>query len=743
MQIKQNLSLGWRFIAEYDEQWIQKYNSDSEEITLPHSNKELPYHYFGEQEFQFTSIYQKWLNLDASEVKDRLVCLLFEGVMCKADVYLNGYLITSHKGGYSEFEVDLTSHFKINEDNLLTVIVDSSERLEIPPFGGYIDYLTYGGIYREVHLVLKPKLNICRAKISTPNVLSDDKSINALIHIHNEEKLQGEYTFSYELTAENYTFSGAVKIQLDGNKNQEYELNIDDIPNIVLWDIDNPKLYHLCFVLQNNHQMVDTYTTRIGFRLAEFKPEGFYLNGQKIKLLGLNRHQSYPYVGYAMGKRAQRADADILKYQLKLNTVRTSHYMQSKYFLDRCDEVGLLVFEEIPGWQHIGDEKWKQQSLRDVEDMITRDFNHPSIILWGVRINESPDDDGFYKRTNDLAHKLDPARSTGGVRCIPNSRFLEDVYTMNDFVHNGQKVALYGQQQVTGLKEKVPYLVTEYNGHMFPTKRIDNEERLMEHALRHLRVIDAMYGDDDISGCIGWCAFDYNTHKDFGAGDHICYHGVMDMFRIPKPAAFAYASQCSPDEEVILEPVTVWARGERDECNIAPLLILTNCDYVEFYFGDSFMGRYFPARDQFKNLPHAPIIIPEFDDGGWGFNWQEAHFKGYVDGKKVAERRYSASSIARNFTLTADDQILHALLIDSTRIIAHISDEYGNNLPFAHTPVEFAIDGPAKILGPKVKSMLGGYGAIWIKTLGKEGDVTITAHLPELSLRQKIMIKIQ
>ncbi|MFV0321697.1 MAG: glycoside hydrolase family 2 TIM barrel-domain containing protein [Alphaproteobacteria bacterium] len=742
MNNKQNLSLGWYYTATTQKEWLSQLNNKAKPITLPHNNKDLPYNYFQEEEFQFVSTYQRILNLSDNEIGDNQISLLFEGVMCKADVYLNGKLITSHKGGYSEFTADLTADFIAGEDNLLTIIVDSTERNDTPPFGRFIDYITYGGIYREVFLILQPKLNIANAHISTSGYDTEEKSIQARIFIDNKQKKQGQYHIIHNLYADGYQFNGQSTITLSGQEKEEHVIEIHNIPKITLWDIDEPQLYHLELSLKNQGDIIHQYQTRIGFRQVEFTTHGFYLNGRKLKLMGLNRHQSYPYVGYAMGKRAQRADADILKNQLKLNIVRTSHYMQSKYFIDRCDELGLLVFEEIPGWQHIGDEKWKQQSLHDVEAMIDRDFNHPSIILWGVRINESADDDDFYKRTNALAHKLDPTRQTGGVRCITDSRMFEDVYTMNDFIHNGSQIALRGQQQVTGLTHKVPYMVTEYNGHMFPTKRIDPEERLMEHALRHLHVIDAMYGDDDIIGCIGWCAFDYNTHKDFGAGDHICYHGVMDMFRIPKPAAYAYASQTSPDDEAILEPVTVWARGERDECNFTPLLILTNCDYVEFYFGDMFVGRYFPARDQFKNLPHAPIIIPQFDDGGWGFNWNEGHFKGYVQGKKVAEKRFTASATPQKFTLTADDTQLHALPIDNTRIIAHICDEYGNDLPFLHTPIEFSVEGPAKILGPKVKSMLGGYGAIWLETFGEKGEVKVKAQLAELGLSQEITIKI-
>lgn len=130
-------------------------------------------------------------------------------------------------------------------------------------------------------------------------------------------------------------------------------------------------------------------------------------------------------------------DADILKNELKLNAVRTSHYPQSHHFLDRCDELGLLVFTEIPGWQYIGDQEWQDQAVRNTEDMVVQYRNHPSIILWGVRINESEDDDAFYQRTNEAAHRLDPMRQTSGVRYLQKSSLLEDVYAFNDFSHEG------------------------------------------------------------------------------------------------------------------------------------------------------------------------------------------------------------------------------------------------------------------------------------------------------------------
>ncbi|PJF20648.1 MAG: hypothetical protein CUN56_15110, partial [Phototrophicales bacterium] len=248
------------------------------------------------------------------------------------------------------------------------------------------------------------------------------------------------------------------------------------VTGFALWTLDEPNLYTAEIIIKRDGEAVDRIEERFGFREAAFKEDGFYLNGEKIYLRGLNRHQTYPYIGSAAPERLQKRDADIIKYDLGCNIVRTSHYPQSPYFLDRCDEIGLLVFEEIPGWQHVGDEGWQALALRDLQVMIERDRNRPAIVLWGVRINESLDNDEFYEKTNALARKLDPTRQTGGVRFFQQSNFLEDVFTFNDF-SNGVESPLHR-----------PHLITEFAGHMYPTKTWDNEDRVLEHALLHTRV---------------------------------------------------------------------------------------------------------------------------------------------------------------------------------------------------------------------------------------------------------------
>lgn len=179
---------------------------------------------------------------------------------------------------------------------------------------------------------------------------------------------------------------------------------------------------------------VDEYVTKFGFRTAEFKKDGFYLNGKKEKLIGLNRHQSYPYIGYAATKSLQEDDANILKEAAGINVVRTSHYPQDEAFLSRCDEIGLLVLDEIPGWQYLSkDEKWRNQHYKNVYEMVKEDYNHPSVIAHGVRVDESQDDHELYQKSNEIAHELDPYRQTLGVRNFKDSECLEDIYAYNDF----------------------------------------------------------------------------------------------------------------------------------------------------------------------------------------------------------------------------------------------------------------------------------------------------------------------
>ncbi len=723
---------GWYYKSDYQSGLeLQDDLEGFEKINLPHTNIEVPYNYFDEEMFQFTSCYKYPLNIP-KEFKNKIIYLHFEGVMAYARVYLNGHLLGEHKGGYTPFRIRIDQAYSFEtETNMLTVIVDSTELEGIPPFGGQIDYLTYGGIYREVSLGIYDDLLIKNIKVETEDVLKAEKSVRVKVFLENGRHVKGNGSFQIVIkeTGERVVHIKSFDVQIDP-EHDTWEFTLDGLKDIKLWSLDQPNLYEILVELTLDDH-TDQYCDRIGFRKAEFKEDGFYLNGERLKIIGLNRHQSYPYVGYAMPKRVQEKDADILKNELHVNMVRTSHYSQSKHFLNKCDQLGLLVFEELPGWQHLGDAGWKEIAKENLREMIERDWNHPSIVIWGVRVNESRDDDEFYAETNRIAKQLDPTRQTGGVRYITGSNLLEDVYTFNDFIHNGEEKPLRDQQEVTGLSHKVPYLVTEFNGHMYPTKRFDQEERQMEHSLRYLRILNAAGLDDSISGTIGWCAFDYNTHKDFGSGDRICYHGVMDMFRIPKFASYVYKSQISPEIEPVLEPVTFWARGERSIGGVIPLVIYTNCDYLQLQFGkEKLEEKIYPEKDEYKGVPYPPVIIdcsainPEVV-GAWGLTWEDAVITGYYRDQAIIEKRFCKNPLPTELFVTADDLTLDSSQKDATRIIIKVLDQCGNLLPFIDEIIKLELNGPGRLQGPKEVVVKGGAIAVWVETINEAGRIDV------------------
>ena len=724
MRVQTTLNDRWQFHAEYRDSLLSQARP-GKEVTLPHNAVDLPLNYFDEGCYQRRIVYQRLLDW-RPEFEGRRISLQFDGAMADATVYLNGGELKRHRDGYTPFEVALDGLRK-ESANLLAIRLDGTENPEIPPFGGLIDYLTYAGIYRDVWLRSTCMSWIQRIKVEVRNPLSDSRDIRVMCEIANP--VPGAVIDVRITNCEGHELALATSDSVS----KQMIMDITGVEGLSLWDLDSPTIYTASVTLRFPGGS-DQLQTRFGCRLAEFKEDGFFLNGRNLKLRGLNRHQSYPYVGYAMGRRAQEEDAEILKFDLKCNIVRTSHYPQSPWFLDHCDRIGLLVFEEIPGWQHIGGDSWKEETLRNVRRMIERDWNHPSIVAWGVRINESGDDTELYSQTNALARKLDPTRQTSGVRCIEDSEMLEDVYAMNDFVQgmeeqpwvNHPPMVIRDQQTVTGLDRKVPYIITEFNGHMFPTKRTDDESRQVEHVLRHLRVLDATCGDASVAGCIGWCMADYNTHKDFGSGNRICHHGVLDMFRVPKFAAQAYASQCSPEDSVILVPVTYWTRGERNIGGVLPLVVLTNCDEVVLRIDGDRAIHAKPDRDMFPNLPHPPVIIdhsyfPASERGRWGMLWKGMTLTGMVGGQIVKTISMVGDPVATHLDITPDNLALIASEKDQVRIVVRALDQAGSLLPYLNDPLEISVHGPAILLGPSIRSFDGGTAAFWLESTGSSG----------------------
>jgi len=683
-------------------------DSQWKKITLPHANVRLPWHSFDESAFQYVSAYRRHFRA-MPEWRGKRVFVDFGGAMTASTVTVNGHRFEEYKGGYTPFSFEIGPHLKFDGDNVIAVELDSTERGDIPPFGQNIDYLTFGGIYRDVRLRVVPQTFIDNVYAKPVRPLEADRSLEIRCY------LQGPVSAGATLTAELADGTRVLKTASTpvSGEAEFHVVRLESLPEIGLWNLKNPKLYNVTVRLANGESR-DEYRTAIGFREARYTPSGFMLNGERVKLRGLNRHQTFPYVGGAMPARVQRRDAWILRREMHCNIVRTSHYPQSPAFLDACDELGLLVLEEIPGWQHIGEQAWQDIAVRNVGEMIRRDWNHPSIVLWGVRINESQDNYDFYTRTNALAHSLDDARQTGGIRYLRDSELLEDVFTMNDF----------------GFPLRPPnhplYMNTEFNGHMFSTKRIDNVERVAEHVLRHARVHDQLASDDRYAGGTGWCAFDYNTHRNFGSGDHICYHGVSDIFRIPKPAAYFYASQCDPEEQVVLEAGFFWSQGDRSGAGgTRRVPILSNCDHLKIYWAGDLKQELEPDRQTYAHLKYPPFMM---DLGDLPLNpWGDLKIEGYLGGKLAKTLVLSGSGKDVDLKVIADDHELTGDGRDATRVVLMVTDEYGNMRPFTTAAVSLSCTGPGEIIGENPLVLVGGAAAVWVRAKEAAGVIKLTA----------------
>lgn len=760
----------WLFTENFDAGF-----DEAVSVRLPHTAKEIPYNYINCRDYQMVCGYRKIFTAPGDWQGKKLI-LRFDGAAHEATVFCNGERVGYHACGYTAFCVDITDLVRLGSENVIDVRLDTRESLNIPPFGFVIDYLCYGGLYREVTLEVKEPEYI-------KEVLIENTGLREIrVRIASE---------CGSLVTDIVDNSGAVISSAVG---KAFELNV---PEAELWSVDSPALYTARVRAMRDGECVDEKRLRFGFRTVKFKSDGFYLNGERLKIRGLNRHQSYAYVGYAMPRSVQELDAEILKNELGVNAVRTSHYPQSQHFISRCDELGLLVFTEIPGWQHIGDEDWKRQAVKNTDEMVRQYMHHPSIMLWGVRINESQDCDELYRRTNAVAHTLDSGRQTSGVRYIEKSRLLEDVYAYNDFSHCGDNAGLKPKKSVTAKKHN-GYLVSECNGHMFPTKAFDDERHRLDHALRHAKVLDAMYADDDISGIFPWCMFDYNTHQDFGSGDGICYHGVMDIFRNPKLASAVYASQ-SEDKPfcVVSSSMDI---GEHPAGDIGRVYVFTNADCVRLFKDGVFVREFAPSREEYPALPHPPVIIDDFigellitqegfDEktaaavkecllavakfgpsslppkilakfarlmllkgfkfsdgvelygkyiGNWGGEATKWRFDAVKGGKLICSVTRSPGQRVHLEVSTSKTQLCECDTYDAAAVRIRAVDEHGNLAPYWQEPVILKCSGPIMLIGPEIISLKGGSGGCYVKTCGSSGSAELCVN--EIKIKFEINV---
>lgn len=740
--MKQYLNSGYAFCKGFDPDL-----DCPGDIELPHPAVYLPHHYYSSGDYQGQFTYATCFDDEFPELPSKL--LRFEGAMLKMEVLLNGEILGKFISGFLPVDIDVTGKIK-RKGNRLVVLLDSNEDAEIPPFGNVVDYLTYAGLYRGVCLISQHESH-----------LSD---------IYARGNSKGEiFVEAYDESGER-TEDIKCTLYLDKQRLVDFKGSKGRLFEPKAYSPSSPTLY----LLEVNYGE-EKYRQRLAFLDYSWTKDGFFLNGERLKLIGLNRHQSYPYFGSAAPKALQEDDARLLK-ELGINLVRTSHYPQSEDFLSACDELGLFVIDEIPGWQHIGtSKKWRETELDFCRRMIRKERNHPCLIGYGLRIDESPDDHELYSALEKIKSELDPYRPSLGVRNFIGSEQLEDIYAYNDFSCSSTKHGLINPRKY-GDKSKAK-MVSEHNGHMFPTKMTDRDERRDEQALRHLRVLDDGFKYKSLSAVVGWCAFDYGTHMDFGSGDMICYHGVFSIFRNKKEAAYAYESQfASHDVVYIGQSLDL---GDSLETLLPERMpIYTNADKVTLYRGDMLVGDFFPARKLYPHLPHPPVFIDSFIPdaalpkymkglerkrvkkvlayasshglnalklrhklailcsmvrhrlkfadlqeiyvgavGIWGNKRLDYRFEFYRDGKKFKTIIKSPCHYSTLEITASKTSLEYGKTFDAARVQIRRVDENGNLLHLDGGPISLQAKGPIRIMGPECICLEGGAGAVYVASM--------------------------
>ena len=714
-------------------------------VTLPHTVAPLSWQNWNPADWEQVWTYRK--HFDAPGLSGMRVFLDFGGAMTHATVTLNGTNVTDYIGGYLPFSAEITGALKPT-GNVLAVRLDSTFNLDVPPdrpapaVSASVDFWQPGGIYRDVQLRVVPQVFLADVFAKPVNVLdAASRQVEVEVTLDAGAALPGNAQVTVALVDGTDTVASAqVPVTITGPGQATAIVTLSGLRDITLWDIANPKLYNVVTTLMVNGSQMHQYQVRIGFREATFTANGFYLNGRRVKLFGVNRHQFFPFAGGAMPDRIQAQDARIIRYQLNCNMVRCSHYPQSEAFLDACDEIGLLAWEEAPGWGYLGDNAWLALADRDIADMIARDRNHPSVVIWGARLNETPDDAAFYGGTNELAHVLDDSRPTGGAMAGQwmTTDYQQDVFAENDYtsvIHPSGNRQPVLKPPIDGTSR--PYLVTEavgtLSGPAIYYRRTDIQVVQQGQSVAHAQVHNLAGADDRYSGLLAWSGFDYPS----GNGNQyqgVKYAGVVDAFRVLKPGAAIYQAQTNPQVAPVIAPAFYWDFSQVSPVtSLSGAMICSNLDRLEVYVGGQHLATAMPDAADYASLAYPPSFV-NFSTVD-GSSRPELRIDGYLGSVKVASRSFSADPAGDRLSLAADDSEIDGDGVDATRLAFRVVDRYGNPRPYVGGQISFQVGGPGVLIGdnPFDFAAAGGVGAAWIRSLpGSPGMVTITASHPTL-----------
>lgn len=742
---KTNFGSDWEFK-------LDDSNAKWEKISIPHTAKIENLVVINQ--FQGVFYYQKTFDIN---LKNKKVFLYFEGVMMETDVFINDQKVANHEGGYLPFSVDISSFIDGKTKINVKLKVTNVDNPEIPPGKPLkdLDFNYYGGMYRNVYLITSDKLYITDAvnanKIASGGVfvnfetVSKEKASGTIkVHLKNEfsgdKKVQLKYILKSKSGKKIEFISD--EFSVDANSDKEFIQSIS-IENPNLWSINSPNLYQLEVQVISNNITIDTFYDKIGIRKSEIKADGYYLNDEKLYINGTNRHQEYPYLGYAISDEAQYRDAIKIK-NAGFDMVRLSHYAQSEAFLDACDELGILVMNSLAGWQFFGNEVFQKNSLQNLRDMIRRDRNHPSIVFWENSLNETEMTENFMKQANVVLKEEFPYNTKISASWMDNSNYdifiparqhakAPDYWTKYNKENRKIFIAEYGdweyyaqnagfnQKEFSNLKEE------ERTSRQL---RGFGEKRLLQQAYNFQEASNSNRKGVNTIGEANWLMFDYNR----GYSPDIESSGISDIFRIPKFAYYFYQSQ--RDSNIVLDSklqsgamvniATYWT-----EDSPLDVTVFSNCDEVALFLNGVLIARQKPTiNENSDQLKHAPFIfkIDTFQAG-------TLKAEGFINGKKVVENLVKSPGKSSKIQLSYD---LSSVEIskdnpDVVFIYATITDEIGTVIPDAEDEITFSLEGKnAQLIVRNSVKAEAGVATILLRTENFRRSIKISAEANNL-----------
>ncbi|WP_139956916.1 beta-galactosidase GalB [Flavicella sediminum] len=683
--------------------------------------------------FHGTGWYRKNFAMN-KEAEGKVVRVEFEGAMYDAHVWVNGNFVGNRPYGYIGFEFDISKFLKYDGSNNVIAVRLRPQDLSSRWYPG-------AGLYRSVWLKVDETVHVPMwgTYITTPTVTEKIAVVQNETTIENKSNKEVEATVQHEYISPDGRVAAKtedkIKIAANSKKVSAVWCNIE---NPMRWDTATPNLYKVVTTVSQNGKVVDTFESRIGLRSIAYTTEGFFLNGKKVRFNGVCLHHDNGALGAAIYRRADQRKLEIMK-EMGVNAIRTSHNPPSRVFLELCDELGLLVLDEafdvwkepkVPNGYNLYFNDWAK---RDIQDMIRRDRNHPSVIMWstGNEIHEQHDKKNGWKvakMLHDACKEIDPSRpTTVGMNNFPAPYKLNFAQQV-DIAGINYKPTKYGE------------LISDYPGLPFYGSETSSctssrgvyhlpIEKYKTHPSKHVSSYDLIgppwaYPPDvefhfqeknpNMMGEFIWTGFDYlgeptpyggkdNSTNGYWNGDwpsHSSYFGAVDLCGFPKDRFYLYQSHWTTKPMIHLLPHWNWKGMEG---KTIPVYCYTNCDSAELFVNGKSMGKKVKGKDLTELIVKFMRYEGETFQSKYRLSWDVPYAAGnikvvgYKNGKAVQEEQIFTAEKPAKVTLSVDRKEIQADGSDLAYVTVRIEDKNGNLCPNAENLVNFSVRGEGNL----------------------------------------------